>query len=68
MEDLSIYTPTELLKLINDAKNKHEFLKKELIEILAEYEKWEVLVNEKIEKINECESKYVLLIEEMSKR
>jgi hypothetical protein len=68
MENLSIYTPTELLKLINDTKDKHEFLKKELLEILVELEKWDALANEKIEKITEHENKYVLLIEEMSKR
>lgn len=68
MEDLSIYTPTELLKLINDTKNKHESLKIEIIDILKEIEKWEKLVNSKIDNLENIEKKYVLLIEELNKR
>jgi len=68
MEDLSLYTPTELLKLINENKDKHEAKKKEIIEILGEIEKWEKLVNENLSKLGEIEKKYVSLIEELNKR
>jgi hypothetical protein len=68
MEDLSIYTPTELLKLINDTKDKHEQMKIDIANMCGEVEKWEKLINEKIEKLGEIENKYVLLIEEMTKR
>ena len=68
MEDLSIYTPTELLKLINENKDKHEAKKKEIIEILGEIEKWEKLVNENLSKLGDIENKYVSLIEELNKR
>lgn len=68
MEDLSIYTPTELLKLVNESKDKHEAKKKEIIEILSEIEKWEKLVNDEIVKLGEIEKKYVSLIEELNKR
>ena len=68
MEDLSLYTPTELLKLINENKDKHEAKKKEIIEILGEIEKWEKLVNENLSKLGDIENKYVSLIEELNKR
>ena len=75
MENLSNYSSTELLKLINDINNKHEILKKELIDHSHEIDELEKLINEKINIVNiklnvltELEKKYVLLIEEMSKR
>ena len=67
-EDLSKYTPIELLKLINDSKSKHDELKKEITDSLSELDKWENLINGKIELINEVEKKYVLLMEEFNKR
>lgn len=68
MEDLSKYTPTELLKLINDAKNKHESLKQEIINHTLEIDNLEETINKKIEQLDEIEKQYVQLIEEMEKR
>jgi len=68
MEDLSKYTPTELLKLINDAKSKHESLKQEIINHTLEIDSLEETINKKIEQLEETEKQYVQLIEELEKR
>ena len=68
MEDLSKYSPTELLKIINDTKAKHERLKLEIIERLAEIDEIEVDVNKKILELTEEEKFYVELIDELNKR
>lgn len=68
MEDLTIYTPTELLKFVNDTKDKHEAKKKEILNILVEFEKWGKLYDDNLAELKELETKYVLLIEELNKR
>jgi len=68
MEELSKYTPTELLKMINDAKAKHDTLKQEIIDHTFDLDELSKLINEKIGKLTELEKNYVELIEEMEKR
>jgi hypothetical protein len=68
MEDLTKYTPTELLKIINDIKLKHDTLKQEIIDHTFEAEELEKKINEKIISLTEIEKNYILLIEEMEKR
>jgi hypothetical protein len=68
MEDLSKYTPTELLKLINDVKTKHEILRQEIINHTLEVDELERIINEKLEILTEFEKNYVVLIEEMNKK
>jgi hypothetical protein len=53
MEDLSKYTPTELLKMINDNSKKHELVKLEIINHAIEIDNIENLINEKIVILNE---------------
>ena len=68
MEDLTKYTPTELLKMINDIKLKHDTLKQEIIDHTFEAEELEKKINEKIISLTEIEKNYIALIEEMEKR
>lgn len=68
MEDLSKYTPTELLKMINDTKGEHEKLKGKIKEDTFELDELEKRINEKIEKLTELEKLYVLIIEEFERR
>ena len=62
MEILSKYTPTELLKMINDVK-----LKQEIINHTIEVDTITVKINEKLEELNKLEKNYVALIEEINK-
>jgi hypothetical protein len=68
MEDLTQYTPTELLKIINDNNAKHEAIKQEIINHTIEIDNIETLINEKIIILDELEKNYVILIEEMDRR
>ena len=68
MEDLSKYTQTELLKMINDTKGDHEKLKGKIKEDTYELDELEKTINEKVERLTELEKKYVLIIEEFEKR
>lgn len=67
MEILSKYTPTELLKMINDVKLKHDILKQEIINHTIEVDTITVKINEKLEELNKLEKNYVALIEEINK-
>lgn len=68
MEELSKHTPIELLKMINDTKQKHDALKQEIINDTLEFDEFEIRINKKIEMLTELEKNYVALIEEMEKR
>lgn len=68
MEDLTKYTPTELLKMVNDIETGHTNLKKEIVEHTYEADELEKTVNEKIKKLDELEKQYVLLITEINNR
>lgn len=68
MEDLTKYTPTELLKMINDVKAKHDALKQEIIDHTIEVDEIEKKINDKLEVLTEIEKNYVELIEEINNR
>jgi hypothetical protein len=68
MEELSKYTPTELLKLVNDTKLSHDTLKQEIIDHTFDLDELSKVINEKIAKLTELEKNYVELIEEMERR
>ena len=68
MKDLTEYTPTELLKLINDTKAEHEKLKGKIKEDTFALDELEKSLNEKIDKLTELERLYVSIIEEFEKR
>jgi len=68
MKDISKYTPTELLKMINDSNTAHDALKQEIIDHTFEVDELEIKINQKIEKLTEIEKNYVILIEELNNR
>ena len=68
MENLSGYTATELLKMINDCKVKHETFKKEILNLTYEVDELEIKINIKIDELSEAEKKYVALVEELNNR
>jgi len=67
MEDLSKYTPIQLQKMGNDTKEKHDKLKKELIDDTYEIEELEKRINEKVLLLQEFEKNYVNIIEKLVK-
>jgi len=66
MENLSGYTPTQLLKISNDICVKHEALKKEIIADTYKLEELEINLNEKARQLEELEKNYVEIIEKIS--
>ena len=68
MENLSGYTPTQLLKMINDSQVAHEKIKKEILEFTDEVETLESKINKKIVELTLMEQQYVELIEELNNR
>jgi hypothetical protein len=68
MGDLEKYTPTELLKLINDSNIEHESLKKEIVTLTYNLEEIEEHINEKLMVLDAIEKRYVILIEELNTR
>ena len=68
MEDLSKYTPTELLKLANEIKSEHERLKKEIIDDTYKIDELQKNINENISLLTEVEKKYVEIVEEIDNR
>ncbi len=65
MEDLSKYTPIELQKVGNDIKEKHDRLKKELIDDTYEMEELEKRINDKVQSLQELEKNYVEIVENL---
>ena len=68
MENLSGYTETQLLKMINDSKAEHETLKKEIIDHTFQVDELEKIINNKINDLAQIEKNYVVLIEELNNR
>ena len=68
MEDLTKYTATELLKMINYINISHNLLKEELINHTFELDEIEKKINSKITILNEIEKNYIDLIEEINNR
>lgn len=68
MENLTNKTPTELLKIANDLKKKHERLKNEISHATFQIEELEIEINEKLTQLEEVEGEYVSVVEEIDKR
>ena len=68
MESYNKLTDTELLHHVNSAKNFHEIIKKEIIEMTNEIERLETIVNNKLEQLENVEKNYVDLMKEMTSR
>lgn len=68
MENLSGYTPTELLKMINDMKAMHDVLKQEIIDLTYQVDELEEIINNKLNEFTEVEKNYIELIDELNKR
>lgn len=62
------YTPTELLKLSNDVKYKHDVLKQEIVDLTHKIDNLEKEINDKITELQQIENEYVEIIEEISDR
>ena len=68
MEDLKKYTPTELLKILNDTKLEHEIIKSKIVEFTNEVDILEEKINLELILLSETEKKYIELIEEINSR
>ena len=68
MENLLSYSPTELLKLINDSKLEHDKLKQEIIDYTYEVDELEKIINQKLDNLVVIEKTYIELIEELNNR
>jgi hypothetical protein len=68
MENLSGYTPTELLKMGNDLGNEHATIKETITKKTYQIEELEGEINELLEKLETVEKKYVEIIEEIDNR
>ena len=68
MENLSGYTPTQLLKMINDSKVEHEKVKNEIYTLTQQVDEIEIEINAKIVALTTIEEQYVELIEELNNR
>jgi hypothetical protein len=62
------YTETELLRELNSAKEWHEAIKREIINITQEIENLEKTANEKIIQLENIEKNYVDLMKELTSR
>lgn len=68
MENLSGHTSTELLKMINDNKAKHDILKQEIIDYTYQVDELERIINNKLNELTEIEKNYIILIDELNNR
>jgi hypothetical protein len=68
MEDLSKYSPTELLKTINEITVEHEKIKREIVEHTNEIDIIEKVINTKLIQMDSLERDYITLIEEFNNR
>lgn len=68
MENLSGYTSTELLKMINNNKAKHDTLKQEIIDYTYQVDELEEIINNKLNELTEIEKNYITLIDELNNR
>jgi hypothetical protein len=68
MKEFEKYTPTELLKMINDSKIEHESVKQDIVKYTLELDDLEKKINERIEYLNIIENVYIKLVEELNNR
>lgn len=66
MVDLTKYSPTELLKIGNDIKAKHDALKQEIINYSFQLEELEKAINSKILELDNLEKNYIEIVEILS--
>jgi hypothetical protein len=64
----SNYTPTELLKLVNDTNAEHSRVKNDILLLADNLDEIQTQINNKINELNDIENLYKLLAEEMNKR
>lgn len=65
--DYSELTPTELLKVGNDIKSKHDKLKSDIMYDLQIFDEIRNRINQNISILNDMEKKYVTIVEILSK-
>jgi len=68
MENLSEYTPTELLRMINKTKIDHDHIKQEIVDNTYRIDELEKTINDKIDELSNIEKNYIELIEELNNR
>ena len=68
MTDLTKYSSTELLKMINDSKINHDKLKEEIIQDTKKIDDITIIINKNLKKLEDFEKDYIILIEEMNNR
>ena len=72
MSELTKLTDTELIKQLNDNKQKHDNLKQEIIDDTHEFDDYVIKkseeINNKIKILDEIEKNYVQLVEELNNR
>ena len=61
-------TPTELLKLSTDTKNRHDKIKEDIDILLEMYDKISEEINNKINELEEVEKIYVEIVDEIESR
>lgn len=66
------YTDTELIRLLNQNKEKHDNLKQEIVGDTYEFDNYVLTkskeINKKIEELEKLEKNYVELVEELNNR
>jgi penicillin-binding protein-related factor A (putative recombinase) len=68
MKEFEKYSPTELLKMINDSKTEHDSVKQDIVQYTLELDELEKKINERIEYLNIIEDVYIKLIDELNNR
>ena len=68
MKDLKKYTPTELLKMINETKDNHNNLKEEIVSDTYKMDELEKNINSKLDILDKYEKDYITLLEEINSR
>lgn len=63
MRDLNKLTPTELLKMSNDIKAKHDALKQDILAMVDEMQGLEKKINTMVSELQELEKNYVEIVE-----
>lgn len=66
MEDLTKYTPTELLKMGNDIKARHDALKKAIADDTIRMEELDKGIIENLKEMETLEKNYVEIVEKLS--
>lgn len=64
----SQYTPTELLKLVNDTNTEHSRIKNDILLLADNLDEIQNQINVKINELNDVENLYKLLAEELNNR